>query len=49
MMLHELTLNELTARLAAGEVSSREAMQACLDRIDAVEAVRHRADAIDAA
>ena len=37
MMLHELTLNELTASLAAGEVSSREAMQACLDRIDAVE------------
>ena len=37
MMLHELTLNELTARLAAGEVSSREAMQACLDRIDAVD------------
>ena len=37
MMLHELTLNELTAKLAAGEVSSREAMQACLDRIDAVD------------
>ena len=37
MMLHELSLTELTARLAAGEVSSREAMQACLDRIDAVD------------
>ena len=37
MMLHELTLNELTAKLAAKEVSSRDAMQACLDRIDAVD------------
>ncbi|MDP6677254.1 MAG: amidase family protein, partial [Verrucomicrobiota bacterium] len=37
MMLHELTLSALTAKLAAGEVSAREAMQACLDRIDAVD------------
>jgi len=37
MMLHELTLTELTAKLASKEVSSREAMQACLDRIDAVD------------
>ena len=37
MILHELTLNELTAKLAAKEVSSRDAMQACLDRIDAVD------------
>ena len=36
-MLHELTLSGLTAKLAAKEVSSREAMQACLDRIDAVD------------
>ena len=36
-MLHELTLSALTAKLAAGEVSAREAMQACLDRIDAVD------------
>jgi len=37
MMLHELSLTELTAKLAAKEVSAREAMQACLDRIDAVD------------
>ncbi|MDP7012364.1 MAG: Asp-tRNA(Asn)/Glu-tRNA(Gln) amidotransferase subunit GatA [Verrucomicrobiota bacterium] len=37
MMLHELTLSALTAKLAAGEVSAREAMQACLDRVDAVD------------
>ena len=36
-MLYELTLSALTAKLAAGEVSAREAMQACLDRIDAVD------------
>ena len=36
-MLHELTLSGLTAKLAAKEVSSLEAMQACLDRIDAVD------------
>ena len=36
-MLYELTLSGLTAKLAAKEVSSREAMQACLDRIDAVD------------
>jgi len=36
-MLHELTLSVLTTKLAAGEVSAREAMQACIDRIDAVD------------
>ena len=36
-MLHKLTLTGLTAKLATREVSSREAMQACLDRIDAVD------------
>ena len=36
-MPHELTLSGLTAKLAAKEVSSREAMQACIDRIDAVD------------
>ncbi|MDP6084334.1 MAG: Asp-tRNA(Asn)/Glu-tRNA(Gln) amidotransferase subunit GatA [Verrucomicrobiota bacterium] len=37
MMLHELTLCGLAAKLDAREVSAREAMQACLDRIDAVD------------
>ena len=36
-MLHELTLSGLTSKLASKEVSSREAMQACLDRIAAVD------------
>jgi len=37
MILHELTIGELTKKLASKEVSSREAMQACLDRIDQVD------------
>ena len=37
MILHELTIGELTKKLASKEVSSREAMQACLDRIDEVD------------
>jgi len=37
MILHELTIGELTNKLASKEVSSREAMQACLDRIDEVD------------
>jgi aspartyl-tRNA(Asn)/glutamyl-tRNA(Gln) amidotransferase subunit A len=36
-MLNELTLSELGDRLASGEVSSREATQACLDRIRRVD------------
>ena len=37
MILHELTIGELTKKLASKEVSSREAMQSCLDRIDEVD------------
>jgi aspartyl-tRNA(Asn)/glutamyl-tRNA(Gln) amidotransferase subunit A len=36
-MLNQLTISELTARLAAREVSAREAMRACLDRIEKVD------------
>jgi len=36
-MLNELTISELTGRLARREVSAREAMQACLDRIERVD------------
>ncbi len=36
-MLTDLTISELSARLAARAISSREATQACLDRIAAVE------------
>ncbi|HUA39746.1 MAG TPA: Asp-tRNA(Asn)/Glu-tRNA(Gln) amidotransferase subunit GatA [Candidatus Sulfopaludibacter sp.] len=36
-MLNQLTISELTARLAQREVSAREVMQACLDRIARVD------------
>jgi aspartyl-tRNA(Asn)/glutamyl-tRNA(Gln) amidotransferase subunit A len=36
-MLRQLTISELTGRLAAGEVSSREALEACLDQIAQVD------------
>lgn len=36
-MLNQLTISELTAKLRSGEASSREATQACLDRIAAVD------------
>jgi len=36
-MLNELTISELTAKLAAREVSARAATQACLDRIQRVD------------
>jgi aspartyl-tRNA(Asn)/glutamyl-tRNA(Gln) amidotransferase subunit A len=41
MMLHQLTISELTARLGRREVSSREAMQACLDQIARTEPSLH--------
>ena len=40
-MLNQLTLSELTAKLAAREVSAREVTQACLDRIARVDGVVH--------
>ena len=36
-MLNQLTISELTAKLAKGETSSRAATQACLDQIQRVE------------
>jgi len=36
-MLNQLTISELTAKLAKHEVSSREAVQACLDQIQRVD------------
>jgi aspartyl-tRNA(Asn)/glutamyl-tRNA(Gln) amidotransferase subunit A len=36
-MLNQLTISELTAKLAKHEVSSREAVQACLDRIQRMD------------
>lgn len=36
-MLNQLTISELTARLARREVSARDATQACLDRVQRVD------------
>ncbi len=36
-MLNQLTISELTAKLAKREVSARETLQACLDRIRSVD------------
>jgi aspartyl-tRNA(Asn)/glutamyl-tRNA(Gln) amidotransferase subunit A len=40
-MLNQLTISELTAKLARREVSAREAMQACLDQIARVDGKIH--------
>jgi aspartyl-tRNA(Asn)/glutamyl-tRNA(Gln) amidotransferase subunit A len=40
-MLNELTIGELTAKIARREVSAREATQACLDRIQRVDGQIH--------
>lgn len=40
-MLNQLTISELTAKLAQGETSARAALQACLDRIKAVDGDVH--------
>ena len=36
-MAHSLTIHQLVGKLRAGQLTSREAMQACLDRIKAVD------------
>jgi aspartyl-tRNA(Asn)/glutamyl-tRNA(Gln) amidotransferase subunit A len=40
-MLNQLTISELTAKLAKREVSARQAMQACLDQIARVDGKIH--------
>ncbi len=50
-MLNQLTISELTARLARRDVSAREATQACLDQIARVDGKIHAFishDAVDA-
>jgi len=47
-MLNQLTISELTGRLARREVSTREAMQACLDRITRVDKTIHAFISYDA-
>jgi aspartyl-tRNA(Asn)/glutamyl-tRNA(Gln) amidotransferase subunit A len=41
MLLNQLTISELTAKLAKREVSAREAMQSCLDQIARVDGKIH--------
>jgi aspartyl-tRNA(Asn)/glutamyl-tRNA(Gln) amidotransferase subunit A len=48
-MLNQLTISELTARIARREVSAREAMQACLDQIQRVDEKIHAFISYDAA
>ena len=48
-MLNQLTISELAAKLAAREVSAREAMQACLDQIQRVDGKIHAFISHDAA
>jgi aspartyl-tRNA(Asn)/glutamyl-tRNA(Gln) amidotransferase subunit A len=48
-MLNQLTISSLGARLARREVSAREAMQSCLDRIGRVEPQVHAFLSLDAA
>ncbi len=48
-MLNQLTISELTARLARREVSSREAVQSCLDQIARVDGQIHAFISHDAA
>lgn len=40
-MLNALTITELTDRLSKRQISAREAMQACLDRVAAVDSTVH--------
>jgi aspartyl-tRNA(Asn)/glutamyl-tRNA(Gln) amidotransferase subunit A len=48
-MLNQLTISELAAKLAVREVSAREAMQSCLDRIASVDGKIHAFISHDAA
>ena len=40
-MLNQLSISDLTAKIARREVSAREATQACLDRIQQVDGKIH--------
>src|SRR5947209_3670788 len=48
-MLNQLTISELTSRLARREVSARETVQACLDQIGRVDKNIHAFISYDAA
>ena len=49
LMLNQLTISELAAKLAGREVSAREAMQSCLDQIQRVDGKIHAFISHDAA
>ena len=49
LMLNQLTISELTAKLARREVSAREVMQSCLDQIERVDGQIHAFISHDAA
>jgi aspartyl-tRNA(Asn)/glutamyl-tRNA(Gln) amidotransferase subunit A len=48
-MLNQLTISELTAKVAARQASARDALQACLDRIKHVDGQLHAVLSVDAA
>ena len=48
-MLNQLTISDLTAKIASREVSARDAMQACLDQIKRVDGEIHAFLSYDAA
>jgi len=48
-MLNQLTVSELSARLAKREVSAREAVQACLDQLNRIDKQIHAFISYDAA
>ena len=48
-MLNQLSISELTAKLAGREVSARQAVQACLDQIQRVDGTLHAFISYDAA
>jgi aspartyl-tRNA(Asn)/glutamyl-tRNA(Gln) amidotransferase subunit A len=48
-MLNQLTISELTAKLASREVSARETVQACIDQINRIDKQIHAFISYDAA
>src|SRR5436309_2864771 len=48
-MLNQLTISDLTAKLAKREISARETVQACLDQINRIDKQIHAFISYDAA
>ena len=47
-MAHSLTIHQLVEQLRAGELSSRDATQACLDRVEQVDSRLNAFISVDA-